>query len=70
MVDGVLASCYPSADHDLLDFGMLPLRWFAEAIEWIIGDDNGVSGYVKITAHLAQWFVPHGVVNEESHIFQ
>ena len=30
MVDGVLASCYASFDHDLAHFGMRPLQWFSE----------------------------------------
>ena len=47
MVDGVLASCYPSVDHYLSHIGMTPIRWFPEIVEWIFGDDNGWQNYVK-----------------------
>ena len=53
MVEGVLASCYASADHDLLHFVMTPFRWFPEITEWILGEDNGLQVYVKIVAHVA-----------------
>ena len=68
IVDGVLASCYASADHDMLHYGMAPLRWFPGMTEWMFGEDDGISGYVKITGHLAQWImVPDGFVFEEAH---
>ena len=67
MVQGVLASCYASADHDLLHFVMTPLRWFPEIIEWILGEDNGLQVYVKIAAHVAQLVTPLGFVYKESH---
>ena len=67
MVEGVLASCYSSADHDLLHFVMTPLRWFPEITEWILGEDNGLQVYVKIVAHVAQLVTPLGFVYKESH---
>ena len=33
VVDGVVASCYASVNHDLVHVGMAPLRWFPETIE-------------------------------------
>ena len=48
MVDGVLASCYPSVDHDLSQIGMTPIHWFPEIIEWIFGDENLWQNYVKL----------------------
>ena len=48
MVDGVLASCYASADHDLAHLSMAPLRWFPEMTNWMFGQDTGLPGYVKI----------------------
>ena len=59
IVDGVLASCYPSVDHDLAHFRMTPLRWFPEATEWIFGQDNGWQVFVKITVQLEQYLVPY-----------
>ena len=66
MVDGVLASCYPSADHDLVHFVITPLRWFPELTEWIFGEDNGLQIYVEITTNLQQCagVVPNGFVYE------
>ena len=55
VVDGVLASCYPSSDHDLAHFGMGPLRWFPKIIHWIFGEDNGLQGYVRINEGIAGW---------------
>ena len=48
MVDGVLASCYASADHDLAHIGMTPIRWFPDVIEWIFGHENGQQSYTGI----------------------
>ena len=48
VVDGVLASCYPAADHDLAHLSMAPLRWFPEIINWVFGQDRGWPSYVKI----------------------
>ena len=48
IVDGILASCYTSAHHDLAHIGMALVRWFPEKMEWIFGDDNGIQGYVRI----------------------
>ena len=48
LVDGVLASCYPSAAHDLAHMGMAPLRWFPGIMDWILGVENTFPVYVKI----------------------
>ena len=48
MVDGVLASCYASADHDLAHLSMAPLRWFPEMTNWMFGQDGVFPSYVKI----------------------
>ena len=36
IVDGVLASCYAFANHDMAHTGMTPIGWFPEIIEWIL----------------------------------
>ena len=41
VVDGVLASCYPSYNHDLGHIGMMPIQMFPTLLEWIFCDDNG-----------------------------
>ena len=68
IVDGVLASCYPSLDHDLLHVVMTPLQWLPEVTKWTFGEDNGLHVYVKILADVAHWLVPHGVVYDDGHL--
>ena len=58
MVDGILASCYASVDHDLAHIGMLPIRLFPTIMEWIFGDANGSSAYVNIAENIGGWFLP------------
>ena len=57
VVDGVLVSCYPSAEHDLAHIGMAPIRWFPGMIKWICGEDNGFSIYVNIAEELGKFIV-------------
>ena len=58
VVDGVLASCYPSAHHDLAHIAMTPIRWFPKILEWIFGDDYGIIGYVRIAEELGLLVTP------------
>ena len=58
VVDGVLASCYASFDHDLAHFAMTPMKWFPGLIEWIIGEDNGMQTYVKMAKILGRYVMP------------
>ena len=67
IVDGILASCYPSADHDVVHLVMTPLRWFPEITEWFLGEDDGIAGYIKIIAHMSQWTIPEGFVLDDAH---
>ena len=60
VVDGVLASCYASFDHDLSHITMAPMQWFPEIIEWLFGKDNGSSDYVGITKYVGRMLLPHG----------
>ena len=53
MVDGILASCYPSVDYNLGHIGMTPLRWFPWMVDQIYGEDNGFKGYAAITEHMS-----------------
>ena len=55
MVGGVLASCYPSAHHDVAHLGMAPIRWFPEIIEWMLGVDPEFQVYVKISSCIGGW---------------
>ena len=64
MVDGIMASCYASADHDLVHFLMIPIRLFPDTIKWIFGDENGFLFHIKIMEEVARWFLPHGQLFE------
>ena len=55
LVNGVLASCYPSAYHDLANIGMKPVQLFPDIMEWIFGVDNGFSVYAKVTEDVGSW---------------
>ena len=52
MVDGVLASCYASVDHELAHIGMLSIQWFPEIMQWVFGEDDGYSIFAKTAKHL------------------
>ena len=59
MVNGVLASCYASVDHELAHIGMMPIQWFPEIVQWAFGVDDGYSAFVKITKDLCESGFPH-----------
>ena len=61
VVDGVLASCYPSTYHDMAHIGMTPIQWFPEIIEWILGDDNGLLAYANILEYVGRLILPYEV---------
>ena len=56
--DGVLASYYPSAHHDLAHIVMTPVRWFPEIFKWIFGNENGIQSYVKMAEKVGMWVLP------------
>ena len=53
VVDGILASCYPSTHHDLAHISMAPINSFPDIIMWLLGEENGFSGFVKLLKTLA-----------------
>ena len=59
LVDGILASCYPSVRHDLAHIGMTPMRWFPWMIEQIYGEGSGSTGYVEVALQWARWVLPY-----------
>ena len=60
LVDGVLASCYPSTDHDMAHFGMTPVRWFPKIIDWIFGEDTGFQVFVDTAEEIGRLILPYG----------
>ena len=48
MVDGVLASCYASFDHDLAHLALTPMQWFPDVLRWVFGEENGSLAMLKL----------------------
>ena len=62
MVDGVLASCYATVDHDLAHIAMAPMRRFPRIMKKIFGEDAQFSTFAKIGGQLGNLVLPEGVV--------
>ena len=58
MVNGILASCYASFDHNLAHVVMAPLQWLTEIMELIFGEQNGSPVFVDIVKYLGRLAVP------------
>ena len=58
MVDGVLASCYATVDHDLAHIAMAPMRRFPRIMEKIFGEDAQLSTFCKIGEQLGHLVLP------------
>ena len=63
VVDGVLASCYASFDHDLAHLVMSPVQWFPEMMQVIFGEDNGSTDYINIMKVLGRWMLPQKLMD-------
>ena len=59
MVDGVLASCYASCNHDLAHLGMTPIGWFPYITELIFGYENGYITYAKVAGDMGNLLLPY-----------
>ena len=57
VVDGVLASCYPSVQHEVALIGMSPIRWFPTVAQWMFGIDQGFQIFAKIENDIG-WLTP------------
>ena len=57
VVDGVLASCYASTDHDLAHLGMTPMHWFPDIVESMFSQDHG---YVNIAKEFGRLVLSFG----------
>ena len=58
VVDGIVASCYASYDHDLANWAVSPLKWFPEMLEWIF-DEADEMVFVDIAKHLGKAMLPN-----------
>ena len=59
IVDGVLASCHASIDHDLGHIGRFPIRWFPKIMDWLFGEIKGFALYVAIVEEFGRWVLPY-----------
>ena len=58
VVDGVLASCHASSDHDMAQLGTVPLQWFPEITLMLLGEDAVSPSLVSIEEELKRWMLP------------
>ena len=58
VVDGVLASCYVFDDHDLAHLLMTPIRWFPNILPLLLGNNNGMHGFISIAEDVGTWMLP------------
>ena len=59
LVDGVLASCYASVNHDLAHVGMKPLLWFPSIMELLLGEEKSAQHtYAAILEHVGRMMSP------------
>ena len=64
VVDGILASCYASVNHDLAHLAMAPIKWFPGTVQWVFGEDDGFSAFAKITEYLRTSMLPFQQINQ------
>ena len=61
IVDGILASCYPSSvDYHLAHLSMGPMRWFPNIMQMIFGEDDRIPAFFRINEELGMWMLPFG----------
>ena len=54
MVDGVLASCYPSVNNDFSQIAITPMKWIRDAVGWIFWKENGLQGLAIIAENVSK----------------
>ena len=57
IIDGILASCYASFDHNLAHLGMTPMHWFPDIVDSTFGEHHG---YVNIAKNLGRLLLISG----------
>ena len=53
LVDGVVASCYATFNHDIQHVVMKPLLWFPSIMDLLLGENKSMHSYVTILEHVA-----------------
>ena len=59
LVDGVLASCYASFNHDIQHVVMKPLLWFPSMMDLLLGEEKAIHSYVTILQHVGEMMSVH-----------
>ena len=57
VVDGVLASCYASYDHDIAHFSLAPLLWFPGIVDAVFTADPANSRSMDIAQEISSLYV-------------
>ena len=60
VVDGVLASCYATVNHDLAHIGMTPVQLLPDFVQWIFSEEDGFSAFAKTIQYLRRAILPYG----------
>ena len=61
VVDGVMASCYGSYNHDVAHIIMAPLRWFPDVMERIFGKVREEHIFMSGFEEIGRWMLPTGM---------
>ena len=69
MVDGALASCYGSFDHDLAHISVTPIQWFPQVMEQIFGLDSITPVYVSLAEYLGRGVLPQSQLFNNIHFY-
>ena len=59
VVDGILASCYASLNHDLSHISFKPMRWFPNIFQKIFGEDDGSPAFMKTAKEIKKRLTPY-----------
>ena len=58
VVEGVVASCYASFDHDVAHNVMKPIQWYPEIMQWIFGVNDESPVFVATAKEVGKWLLP------------
>ena len=61
VVNGILASCYASSDHDVAHNTMKPILWYPEIIKSIFGVYDGSPIFVTAAKELGKLLLPNDI---------
>ena len=60
-MDGILASCYASTDHDFAHFMMTAVPFFPGLVEWMFDKETGSNDlFISVSEVFGKWVLPYG----------